>query len=202
MKAVLVNPFQERLVAGRGRVYNRTWTPLDLATTAAVLRARGIEAAIVDANAERLGPAETAARCAGFDRAFVTSTSLDRWQCPHLDLAPFLATFAAVKAAVPEAYVLGSHGTVRPAEMLALTGARAVVRGEPEGVVSLALLQGRLERLEAHEIPQITEKILQRTPRGPRRHRPELRLRHVGFHYAHLPSTERLILASLRGCRY
>lgn len=135
MKAVLVNPWHASLVAGRGRVYNRTWTPLDLASTAAVLRARGIEAAIVDANAERLGPAETAARCAGYGRAFVTSTSLDRWQCPHLDLAPFLETVAAVKAVVPEAYVMGSHGTVRPAEILALTGARAVVRGEPEGIV-------------------------------------------------------------------
>lgn len=135
MKVVLVNPYHARLVAGRGRVYNRTWTPLDLATTAAVLRARGVETAIVDANAERLGPAETAARCAGYEKAFVTSTSLDRWQCPHLDLAPFLETVAAVKAAVPEVFVMGSHGTVRPAEILALTGARAVVRGEPEGIV-------------------------------------------------------------------
>ncbi|UPT74408.1 MAG: B12-binding domain-containing radical SAM protein [Elusimicrobiota bacterium] len=135
MKVLLVNPWQGRLVSGRGRVYNRAWTPLDLATTAAVLRGRGIEAAILDANALRLGPAEAGARCAGFDRVFVTSTSLDRWQCPHLDLAPFLETVAAAKAAAPEVYVMGSHGTVLPAEMLALTGARAVVRGEPEGIV-------------------------------------------------------------------
>lgn len=142
MRVLLVNPSQESLVAGRGRVYNRTWPPLDLASTAALLRSRGVAAEVLDANALRLPPAEAARRCAGFDQVYVTSTSLDRWQCPHLDLSPFLATVAAVKAVSPETYVLGSHGTVRPAELLALTGARAVLRGEPEGVVP-ALALGR-----------------------------------------------------------
>lgn len=135
MKVLLVNPFHERLVAGRGRVYNRTWPPLDLAYAAAALRAAGHEPAVLDANALQLDPAETGRRCAGYEQVFLTSTSLDRWQCPHLDLGPFLDTAAAARAAGPELYVLGSHGTVRPAEVLALTGARAVVRGEPEGVV-------------------------------------------------------------------
>lgn len=134
MKVLLVNPLQSRLVSGKGRVYNRVWPPLDLASTAAALRARGVEAALLDAHALRLGPEQAAARASGFDRVFVTSSALDRWQCPVLDLEPFLKTFAAVKRAVPEAFVLGSHGTVRPAELLELTGARGVARGEPEGV--------------------------------------------------------------------
>ncbi len=141
MKVLLVNPFHTRLVAKRGRIYNRTWPPLDLASTAALLRAQGHEAAILDANALQLGPEETGGRCAGYDRVFVTSTSLDRWQCPHLDLGPFLDTVKAVTAAAPEVFVLGSHGTVKPAEILELTGARAVVRGEPEGIVA-ALASG------------------------------------------------------------
>lgn len=151
MKVLLVNPFYERLVAKTGRIYNRTWPPLDLATAAALLRSRGLDVSILDANALQLDPAETGRRCAGHDRVFVTSTSLDRWQCPHLDLLPFLETVKAVKAVAPEVYVMGSHGTVRPGEMLGLTGARAVLRGEPEATVP-ALAAGA----SLAEVPGIT----------------------------------------------
>lgn len=135
MKVLFVNPFQVRLVGKKGRIYNRTWTPLDLANAAAILRNQGCEVAIVDANAEQIGAAEVARRCAGYDQVYVTSTSLDRWQCPYLDLQPFFEVTAAIKNVVPEMYVMGSHGTVKPFEMLAATGARAIVRGEPEGIV-------------------------------------------------------------------
>ena len=60
MRVLLVNPFQVDLVHKRGRIYNRRWTPLDLANTAAVLEQEGIETAIVDANAEQLGPRQGA----------------------------------------------------------------------------------------------------------------------------------------------
>ena len=135
MKIVLVNPFQGPRVSGHGRIYNRVWTPLDLANSAALLRRGGHDVAVIDANAERIGAAETARRAVGFEQAYVTSTSLDRWQCPCLDLRPFCAAASAIRAVVPELYVMGSHGTVRPAEMLEATGARAVVRGEPEGIL-------------------------------------------------------------------
>jgi radical SAM superfamily enzyme YgiQ (UPF0313 family) len=135
MKILLVNPFQVRLVGRKGRIYNRTWTPLDLANTAAILRKRGHEVAILDANAEQVGAAEIARKSAGHDQVYVTSTSLDRWQCPYLDLQPFFEVTEAIRRVVPEMYVLGSHGTVKPVEMLEATGARAIVRGEPEGIV-------------------------------------------------------------------
>ena len=76
-----------------------------------------------------------AARARGYDKAFVTSTSLDRWQCPHLNLDPFLQTVSAVRSAVPEVYVMGSHGTVKPREILERSQADAVIRGEPEQTV-------------------------------------------------------------------
>lgn len=134
-RVVLVNPGQAQIVNPRGRIYNRVWPPLDLATTAAWLEQDGIAVSIVDANAERLSPAEVAARVAGADQVFVTSSSLDRWQCPFLDLRPFLQTVDAVRSRAPQVFILGSHGTVRPAEVLAMTGATAVVRGEPEQTV-------------------------------------------------------------------
>jgi radical SAM superfamily enzyme YgiQ (UPF0313 family) len=149
LKVLLVNPYQVDLVQKKGRIYTRVWTPLDLAYSAAVLEREGIEARILDANAERLGPDEVAQRARGFDKVFITSTSLDRWQCPHLDLLPFLRAVHALNEAVPEVYVMGSHGTVKPAEMLEETRARAIVRGEPENTVleicgasSLAAVRG------------------------------------------------------------
>ena len=132
---VLINPGQTGVVNPRGGIYNRVWPPLDLATTAAWLENDGHRVSIVDANAEGLSPAEVAARVGGAGQAFVTSSSLDRWQCPHLDLRPFLETVKAVRSVVPEVFVLGSHGTVRPEALLTMTSATAVVRGEPEQTV-------------------------------------------------------------------
>jgi len=142
VRVLLVNPFQVRLVAKKGRVYNRTWPPLDLANCAAVLEQAGIDVAILDANAEQLTPAQVAVQAKDYDRAFVTSTSLDRWQCPQLDIDPFLKTVHALHEAVPEIYIMGTHGTVKPVELLRETGARAIIRGEPENTV-LDLCNGR-----------------------------------------------------------
>jgi anaerobic magnesium-protoporphyrin IX monomethyl ester cyclase len=135
MKVVLINPAQSGVVNPRGRIYNRVWPPLDLATTAAWLEQDGIAVSIIDANAEQLSPEDVAARVGDADQVFVTSSSLDRWQCPHLDLRPFLAVVRAVRTRVPAVFVMGSHGTVRPDALLEMTGATAVVRGEPEQTV-------------------------------------------------------------------
>jgi len=135
MKVMLVNPFQVNLVNKKGRIYNRTWTPLDLANCAAVLEREGVAVSIIDANAEQMLPAEVARRVKGYDKVFITSTSLDRWQCPQLDINPFLKTVHALNSVVPEVYIMGSHGTVKPVEILRETRARAIIRGEPERTV-------------------------------------------------------------------
>ncbi len=135
MKVLLINPSQVDLVNKKGRIYNRIWTPLDLANCGALLEKEGIDVSILDANAEQLGPGEVSKRAAGYDKVFITSTSLDRWQCPYLDIDPFLKTVDAVKDVTPEVYVAGSHGTVRPVEILTATGAHAVIRGEPERTI-------------------------------------------------------------------
>ncbi len=135
MKVLLINPSQVDLVNKKGRIYNRIWTPLDLANCGAILEKEGIDVSILDANAEQIGPAEVAKQATGYDKVFITSTSLDRWQCPFLDIDPFLQTVNAVKEVAPEIYIAGSHGTVRPKEMLEATDARAIIRGEPERTV-------------------------------------------------------------------
>ncbi|MBI2835651.1 MAG: radical SAM protein [Acidobacteria bacterium] len=154
MKALFVNPYQFALVSRKGRIYNRLWPPLELAYAAAMLERDGIQPTVIDANAEQIGPAEVAERARGFDKAFVTSTSLDRWQCPQLNLDPFLRYIEALKAVVPEVYVLGSHGTVKPREMLELTGATAVVRGEPELTVAEIARNGSLAGIRGLTLPE------------------------------------------------
>ncbi len=135
MKVLLVNPFQVSLVNKKGRIYNRTWPPLELANCGAILEEAGINVAILDANAEQIVPREVARHAIGYDKVFITSSSLDRWQCPFLDINPFLENVKALKEVVPEVYIAGSHGSVKPLEMLNASGARAVIRGEPERTI-------------------------------------------------------------------
>jgi anaerobic magnesium-protoporphyrin IX monomethyl ester cyclase len=132
MKILFIIPLQVHIVNRRGKIYNRVWTPLSEANCAALLEQEGHEVVIVDANAERLSAAEVARRASGFDKIFITSSTLDRWQCPVIDLGPFLSYVKSVREVSDEVYLTGAHGTVRPEEMLTLTGAKAVIRGEPE----------------------------------------------------------------------
>ncbi|MFC2142657.1 B12-binding domain-containing radical SAM protein, partial [Acidobacteriota bacterium] len=132
MRILLVNPNQVHLVSRRGKIYNRVWPPLALANCGALLEEQGHEVGIVDANALRLRPDEVAGMAEGYDKVFVSSSSLDRWQCPNLDLDSVLKTVSSIRTVTEEFYILGVHGTVRPGEILEMTQARAVIRGEPE----------------------------------------------------------------------
>ena len=131
MKVLLVNPFQVNLVNKKGRIYNRTWPPLELTNCGAILEEADINVTIPDANAEQIVPREVARHAIGYDKVFITSSSLERWQCPFLDINPFLENVKVLKGVVPEVYIAGSHGTVKPLEMLNASGASAVIRGEP-----------------------------------------------------------------------
>ncbi len=113
-------------------IHNRLFVPLDLSLAAAMLRERGIQVQIVDAHALRLCPKDVAAQVRGCDKVFITSSALDRWECPNTDVEPFVSCARTLAQAVPELYTMGVHGTVRPAEMLPLTDARAAIMGEPE----------------------------------------------------------------------
>jgi radical SAM superfamily enzyme YgiQ (UPF0313 family) len=132
MKILFIIPLQVHIVNKRGKIYNRVWTPLSEANCAALLEKDGHEVVIVDANAERLSAAEVASHASGFDKIFITSSPLDRWQCPVIDLGPFLSYVNKLREVSDELYITGVHGTVRPEEMLTLTSAKAVIRGEPE----------------------------------------------------------------------
>ncbi len=116
--------------------YNRIWPPLELANCAAIFREAGHDSKIVDAHALDLPPEKLAAACTGADLVILTSTGLDRWQCPYNDAAPFVAAAQALKAAGLSVVATGFHPTVAPAVVLRATQVDAVIRGEPEGVAA------------------------------------------------------------------
>jgi anaerobic magnesium-protoporphyrin IX monomethyl ester cyclase len=148
MRILIVNPFQVHIVNRRGKIYNRVWTPLAEANCAALLEKDWNEVVVLDANAERLSAAEVARRATGFDKIFITSSTLDRWQCPAIDLDPFLSYVKALREVSDEVYITGAHGTVRPEEMLSLTDAKAVIRGEPELTVLEVCRQNDLSKVK------------------------------------------------------
>ncbi len=131
---VFVNPWQY----SEKEVISRVWPPLSLANCAALLRKHNFKVSIIDANAEQLKPEEVSerVRLSNAKKVFITSTPIDRWQCPYIDLSPFIECVKSVKAACKntktELYVMGTHGTVEPKRVLEITKADAVIIGEPE----------------------------------------------------------------------
>ncbi len=114
-------------------IFNRIWPPLSIANCAALLKEEGFHVEIIDANAEGLSPDQVAKRIHDSNKIFITSSSIDRWQCPHLSINPFLEFVKKIREnRDKELYVMGAHGTVRPKEILKITKADAVIMGEPE----------------------------------------------------------------------
>ncbi len=135
MKIILVKPSWTYPIDKFESTYNRIWPPLSLLNCAALLRNSGHEVKALDAVTAKIGPDELAEICSGYDMVFITSASLDRWQCPNIDIKPFLKSVEAVRKLNTNIFVMGTHGTVRPHEILELTEAKAVIRGEPEWTV-------------------------------------------------------------------
>lgn len=135
MDATLINPsFGGRVAQGR---HNRAWPPLDLLNLAGLLKKAGFTPRLFDLRArpDRTGAAIRAGRTS---ITILTSSPLDRWQCPNPDPGPVVDLARKLN---PERLILtGLHGTVFPEEMLKKTGCLAVVRGEPEVTAAEAAL--------------------------------------------------------------
>ncbi len=135
MRAVLVKPSWEYPITKKEHTYNRCWPPLDLLNCGAILEEQGHDVRVIDAQAERLSPDELAERIGSADVAIVTSSALDRWQCPNLELEPVFAVTRAIRDRCQQIFLTGFHGTVEPEAMLNLTEADALLMGEPEDTV-------------------------------------------------------------------
>lgn len=135
MHVALVKPCWRYPIEQADNTYNRRWPPLELLNCGAILRAAGHQVVLVDAQAESLPPERVAQRVGGAELAVVTSSALDRWQCPTFALGPVRAVVEALRPRVGAIALCGYHGTVHPEPMLALVGADVVVRGEPEWTI-------------------------------------------------------------------
>ncbi|MCX6818905.1 MAG: radical SAM protein [Candidatus Aenigmarchaeota archaeon] len=130
-KIMLISPYMEDS-SENIPIYNRIWPPLDLANCAALLEENGFIAEILDANAERLSNKDICKKAKEFNKIFITTSTIDRWQCPHLNLTPVLKLIKEMRKNKIAFHIIGTHGSVRPKEILKLTGTRSVLRGEPE----------------------------------------------------------------------
>ncbi len=159
MRVLLINPSWDGLVSGHGRRYNRAWPPLDLLNCAGLLEEDGHRVELIDARASWLSPQALGQKAQSFDRVFITSSPIDRWQCPNLDFQPFLDTVGCLPP--DRTHILGAHGTLLPETVLRQTRARCVVLGEPERTVQELC---RAESLaEVSGIAFLEEGVLRRT---------------------------------------
>jgi len=135
MDILLIKPYWPYPYSKRDSTYNRIWPPLSLLNCAGLLEKNGFTVKILDAHAERINPEKISNYIGRFDKVFITSSSLDRWQCPSIDIVPFLRAVEHIREVTNEVYVMGYHGTVEPGKILNLTKAKAVIREEPEATL-------------------------------------------------------------------
>jgi len=134
---------------GKGEhTYNRIWPPLSLALCASLLRESGFSPQILDAHALRINPQDITPYIQGFDKIFITSSSLDRWICPNINISPFLDTAEIIHKENNEFYIMGYHGSRHPHNFLKRTKAKAIILGEPEQTVVEICRNKRLSTIE------------------------------------------------------
>lgn len=119
------------------RLDNRNRQPLDLAYSAAVLLENDFLADIIDANILHLEFDEVINRVEKESPAFVviTTSPMDRWECPYLDISAPLSLAAEIKRQMPDVKIVftGAHGTTTPDWMFQKTNDMDIlIRGEPE----------------------------------------------------------------------
>lgn len=144
--ALLINPAWPGRVSRRGARHNRAWPPLDLLNCAALLRRRGLAVELMDLRARPRPWSEVQARARAAGLLLLTSSPLDRWQCPNLELEHFLTLARRIRH--PRLFICGAHGTLLPRRVLEGSGAAGLILGEPEPA-----MDGLAQGLPPHEVP-------------------------------------------------
>ncbi len=143
MKVLLVNPsYEYPVVKTKGiKRFGRIWPPLELLNIASLLLQKGIEVDILDANALKIENKKVVKIGKKYDKVFITSSPLDRWQCPFFDLRNF-EEISKDLSEFTDVYLMGFYPSLNPKQFIERTKAKGVIVGEPELSV-LEILEGK-----------------------------------------------------------
>ncbi len=130
---LLINPDWPGQVSRKGKRFNRAWPPLSLMVCAAMLREHGFGVQLIDGRVQADWRRHVDSVLDHYDWLVLTSSPLDRWQCPNLEVEHFINVARSLPA--DRLMIVGAHGSLYPKAMLEQTGARAVVKGEPEQTI-------------------------------------------------------------------
>lgn len=130
INVLLINPGWGGRISRKGRRFNRAWPSLSLLICASLLEKAGLHVRIVDGRVDHEWRKKSAQLARESDWICLTSSPLDRWQCPNLEVEYFVELAKSLPS--EKLLIMGAHGSLFPWEMLRQTGARAVIRGEPE----------------------------------------------------------------------
>ncbi|OYT41038.1 MAG: hypothetical protein B6U86_03140 [Candidatus Altiarchaeales archaeon ex4484_43] len=119
--------------------YSETWQPLDFAYSAEILRENDHNPHIIDANCDRLSPADVIKRLDKIhpEVIFIASEQYYNFLNPRLDWFGVKNLINEIKENFSNSLVVlsGPHPTITPDIMLTETSADLVIRGEIEGLI-------------------------------------------------------------------
>lgn len=133
MKVFILNPNFN--LEKKSAMNVRARQPLSLAIIAELLRQKNFQIELLDANVLQLSLKQTLDKIKNFkpDILILTTTPIDRWECPHTHLDKIFKLINLVD--VKNKILVGSHGTVSPDWIFSQSKIDFIVRGEPEIVV-------------------------------------------------------------------
>lgn len=141
MKVLLINFASYDSSSPDLYVINRKWPPLDLLYIINLLKSEGFEAKLLDLNVQRMNFAIVSEHIKNHDVVFISSASIDRWQCPPFHLNQFLKFLTSIKEK-DKIYLMGPHPTAFASEFMEKNYARGIIQGQPELTVVEILKRG------------------------------------------------------------
>ncbi|MBC8463734.1 MAG: radical SAM protein [Deltaproteobacteria bacterium] len=112
--------------------------------SASLLRKHGFCVHIIDGRVDPRWLIKVKTIQSDYDWIALTSSPLDRWQCPNLEIGHFIKI--ARKLPSEKLIIMGAHGSLAPEAILRKTDARAVIVGEPERTLLNLLSQNAWDK--------------------------------------------------------
>lgn len=122
------------LISGKQKVSSikslhiKKWPPLELVYTFRLLQDAGFDVTLLDLNYRKIHDDEVIERSKESDFTFLSTASLDRWQCPTFDVDHLIE----IGKKLTNLYYIGPHASINPKKFLNETNCKGIIVGEPE----------------------------------------------------------------------